>query len=166
MDYQEGKERFIEAWGRMANVWGIPPAMARVHALLLISPEPLTAEEVQQQLGISVGSANTNLRKLVEWELISKKNLPGERRERFEAEKNMWVMVQKIIAHRKEKELEPVLAELQTLSQVRGECKGAQCFQKVVSEMCTFSRQADRFLDFLAHTEHIRALHLLGRVIT
>ncbi len=166
MDYQEGKQRFIEVWGKMAGCWGIPPAMARVHALLLVSPEPLTAEDVQQELDISVGSANTNLRELVEWGLVKKNTLPGERRERYEAEKDMWIVVQRIIARRKEKELEPVLAELQKLKAVQGDCNGAKCFRKVVSDMCTFSRQADRFLHFLAHTEHIHALHVLSRVIS
>ncbi len=166
MDYQEGKQRFIEVWGKMAGCWGIPPAMARVHALLLVSPEPLTAEDIQQELDISVGSANINLRQLVEWKLVSKISIPGERRERYEAEKDVWLMVQRIIARRKEKELEPVLAELQALSEVKGDCQGSQCFRKVVSEMCTFSRQADRFLNFLAHTEHLQALYVLGRIIT
>ncbi|MCS6930195.1 MAG: transcriptional regulator [Saprospiraceae bacterium] len=165
MDYQEGKQRFIEVWGKMASCWGIPPAMARVHALLLISPEPLTAEEIKQQLDISVGSANINLRKLLSWGLISKKSVPGKRGDCFEAEKDIWTMIQKIIAYRKKKELEPVIAELEAFSQIQGDSAEAKCFHHVVSEMCKFSHRADKFLTFLITEEHLQVLHLLSRVV-
>ena len=46
MDFKEGKEKFIESWGKMASDWGINRTMAQVHALLLIAPDALTADEV------------------------------------------------------------------------------------------------------------------------
>ncbi len=36
MDIQEGKQKFIESWGKMATEWGINRTMAQVHALLLV----------------------------------------------------------------------------------------------------------------------------------
>ncbi len=50
MDVHEGKQKFIESWGKMASDWGINRTMAQVHALLLIAPEPLTADQVMEEL--------------------------------------------------------------------------------------------------------------------
>ena len=61
MEFQEGKEKFIQAWGTLGSSWGINKAMAQIHALLLISTEPLTTEDVMEQLKISRGNANMNI---------------------------------------------------------------------------------------------------------
>jgi DNA-binding transcriptional regulator GbsR (MarR family) len=72
MTLEEGKSKFIEAFGTMATEWGINKSMAQVHALLMISDEPQTAEQVKVVLGISTGNTSTNLRNLIEWGLIAK----------------------------------------------------------------------------------------------
>jgi DNA-binding transcriptional regulator GbsR (MarR family) len=162
MDYQEGKQRFIEVWGRMAGGWGIPPAMGRVHALLLISPSPLTAEEVVRDLDISMSNANIQLRQLVDWGLVHRK--PGGRKERFEAEKDIWNIVRQIIVNRKKRELEPVIAELEQLSRVEVRCRDSECFQRMVREMCIFSHRADQALTAIAQAEPLWLVNLLGRV--
>lgn len=103
MDIQEGKDKFIEAWGRLAGSWSIPPAMAQVHALLLIAPEPLTAEQVKEQLDISTGNVSMNLRALIEWGLVYKESQEGERKDFYVAEKDMWTVVRQIIINRKKR---------------------------------------------------------------
>ena len=72
MDIHEGKQKFIESWGKMASDWGINRTMAQVHALLLIAPEPLTADQVMEDLNISRGNANMNIRALMDWGLVKK----------------------------------------------------------------------------------------------
>lgn len=103
MTVEEGKEKFIESWGKMASEWGINRTMAQVHALLLISPNPLTADEVMEQLDISRGNANMNLRALMDWELVHKSLKAGERKEYFYAEKDMWIVVKRIITQRRKR---------------------------------------------------------------
>ena len=70
MDLPEAKTKFIQAWGAFGSQWGINRSMAQVHALLLISPEPLSTEDVMEQLNISRGNANMNLRALIDWSLV------------------------------------------------------------------------------------------------
>ena len=108
MDLIQGKEKFIQSWGTLGSNWGINRTMAQVHALLLISPKALTAEEIMEQLKISRGNANMNIRALIDWNLVHKELKPGERKEYFCAEKDMWEVVRQIIIHRKKKELEPL----------------------------------------------------------
>ena len=52
MKLDEAKEKFIQAWGTLGSSWGISRTMAQVHALLLISPDALSADEIMEQLSI------------------------------------------------------------------------------------------------------------------
>jgi DNA-binding transcriptional regulator GbsR (MarR family) len=120
MEFTEGKQKFIQTWGTLGSSWGISRTMAQVHALLLISPDALTTEEVMEDLKISRGNANMNLRDLMDWGLISKELVAGERKEYFVAEKDIWKVAKQIIKERRKREIEPVLSILEDLKQVKG----------------------------------------------
>ena len=149
MDIQEGKQKFIESWGKMASDWGINRTMAQVHALLLVAPDALTADEVMDGLSISRGNANMNLRALIDWGLVHKKLKSGERKEYFYAEKDMWTVVRQIIIHRKKKELEPMLKVLDEVAGVEANCPQSESFCSVVKDIRTLSQKADKTLDTL-----------------
>ncbi|WP_366935878.1 GbsR/MarR family transcriptional regulator, partial [Bernardetia sp.] len=90
MKLDDAKAKFIQAWGVLGTSWGISRTMAQIHALLLVSAEPLSAQEIIDTLSVSQGSANMNLRALIDWQLIEKTIKIGERKEYFSAEKDMW----------------------------------------------------------------------------
>jgi len=77
MKLTEAKEKFINAWGVHGASWGINRTMAQVHALLLVSPDALSAEEIMEELNISRGNANMNIRTLIEWGLVFKEIKQG-----------------------------------------------------------------------------------------
>ena len=149
MELNEGKEKFIQSWGTLGSNWGVNRTMAQIHALLLISPEPLSAMDVKEQLSISMGNTNMNLRALMDWGLVYKKLKSGERKELFEAEKDMWEIVKKIVIQRKKRELEPVVKMLDDISAVEGQCSESEEFCKVIKELKLFSNKADSMLDTL-----------------
>lgn len=153
MDIQEGKQKFIEAWGRLAGSWSIPPAMAQMHALLLIAPEPMTAEQVKEQLDISTGNVSMNLRALIEWGLVYRESRTSERKDVYVAEKDMWTVVRQIIINRKKKELEPMLQILDELAGVQEKCPNSEHFCHVVRDIRTFSHKANQTLETLVKTE-------------
>ena len=103
MTVQEKKEKFIQSWGTIGSNWGINRTMAQIHALLLISNKPLSSQDIKKELQISVGNTNMNIRALIDWELVHKELIPGDRKEYFVAEKDMWEVVKKIIIQRKKK---------------------------------------------------------------
>jgi DNA-binding transcriptional regulator GbsR (MarR family) len=153
MDIREGKEKFIESWGKMASDWGINRTMAQVHALLLIAPDALTADEVMEGLQISRGNANMNLRALMDWGLVHKQLKSGERKEYFFAEKDMWTVVRQIIIQRKKKELEPMLKVLDEVASVEENCPESAHFCEVVQDIRKFSHKANQTLDSLIKAE-------------
>lgn len=120
MKLEQAKQQFIQTWGNFGGQWGINRSMAQVHALLLVSEKPLCTEDVMESLQISRGNANMNLRDLMNWNLIYKESIPGERKEYFRAEKDMWEVAKRIVKERKRRELEPLqhhLAELKKVDQ-------------------------------------------------
>ncbi len=153
MELKEGKERFIQSWGALGSSWGISRTMAQIHALLLISLEPLSAEDIMEELQISRGNANMNIRALIDWGLVYKELKPGERKEFFVAEKDMWEVVKNIITQRKKKELEPMLRVLDEISEVEGNTPEAAEFQEVVKDIKLFSNKADSTLDTLVKSD-------------
>ena len=149
MQLEEGKERFIEAWGTLGSSWGITRTMAQIHALLLVSSEPKSSDDVMEELKISRGNANTNMRNLVDWGLAYKKLIPGERKEFFVAEKDMSKVVQSIVIQRKKRELEPMLRLLDELTGVEGQTAEAEEFRGVIKDIKLYSHKADSALDTL-----------------
>ncbi len=153
MDLKEGKEKFIQSWGSLASNWGINRTMAQVHALLLISPEALSADQIIEELNISRGNANMNIRALIDWGLVYKELKSGERREYFVAEKDMWEVFRRIVIKRKKKELEPMLKVLDELSSVNGNSEESKAFTEVVKDIKLFSNKADATLTRLTNAD-------------
>jgi DNA-binding transcriptional regulator GbsR (MarR family) len=149
MELDEGKEKFIQAWGTLGSKWGINRTMAQVQALLLISAEPLSAEEIMAALNISRGNANMNLRALMDWGVVFKELKPGERKEFFVAEKDVWSIAKQVVIERRKRELEPVLKVLKEISEVEGEQGDAAVaeFKKVTTDIEEFANKVNTSFD-------------------
>src|SRR5260370_38611225 len=103
----EGREEFVRKWGVIGSAWGINRTMAQIHALLITSPSALSTDDIMQDLKISRGNAHSNLRDLVSWGLVRSVVRKGERKEFFEAEKDVWKMCCIIIRERRRREMRP-----------------------------------------------------------
>ena len=149
MQLDEAKAKFIADWGRLGTNWGINRTMAQIHALLLLSPDALSAEEIMEQLAISRGNANMNLRELIDWGLVQKVIRPGERKEFFSAEKDIWKVARQIVRERKKRELDMMLPVLKELSEVEGDRRdrAVKTFTDTINNIRKFSEQADKILD-------------------
>ncbi len=153
MDFEEAKERFLQSWGALGTSWGINRTMAQIHALLLISPSAMSADEIMGELRISRGNANMNIRALIDWGLVYKELRAGERKEYFVAEKDMWEVVKNIIIQRKKKELEPMIRVLDELSIVEENDPQSREFARVIKDIKLFSNKADSTLDTLVKAD-------------
>lgn len=104
---------FIRRWGEMAASWGIGRTMAEIHAMLYLSVEPVCTDDVMEQLQVSRGSASTNLRELTNWGLIYRVHRRGDRKEYFEAEKDVWQMFDTITRERRRREVQPIVETIE-----------------------------------------------------
>lgn len=106
------QDRFVSVWGQMAGAWGISRTMAEVHALLFIVGEPMCTDDVMDRLQISRGNASMSLRALVEWGIVSRTHVRGDRKEYFKSEQDVWAMFRAIVRERMKREVDPLLASL------------------------------------------------------
>lgn len=155
MDFKTAKDKFVQAWGTLGNKWGVNRTMAQIHALLLISAKPLSAEDVMGELSISRGNANMNLRALIDWSLVYREIIPGERRDFFVAEKDMYKVAMRILKERRKRELEPVVALLDEFQGVDVETKDDEVkeFKKIVGSLSDFTQNADKAIERLVKAE-------------
>ena len=115
---REAQDRFIASWGRMGSVWGISRTMAEVHALLYITGSPLCTDDIMDRLGVSRGNVSMSVRSLLEWSVIEKVRLPGDRKEYFSAEQDVWSMMRAIARERIKREVAPLLDALDEIGEL------------------------------------------------
>ena len=149
MKLSEAKQQFILNWGVLGTQWGISRTMAQIHALLLVSPEPMSADDIMRELQISRGNTNMNVRDLMDWGIVEKVLKPGERKEFFTAEKDIWLVAMRIIRERKRREVEPILNVLDQLKDVDADKndKDAKQFISTINDIQRFANQASKGID-------------------
>lgn len=155
MNLTEAKAEFIQSWGILGSQWGINRTMAQIHALLLIAADPLTTEDIMEQLSVSRGNTNMNVRELIDWNLVQKVIIPGERKEYFTAEKDIWKVATLIMYQRKKRELDPMIKVLGQLDGIQGEKgdKDVKAFNDTIGNIKKFASQAEKTLDTIIKAE-------------
>jgi DNA-binding transcriptional regulator GbsR (MarR family) len=151
MKLADAKQQFISSWGVFATQWGINRTMAQIHALLMVSPDPLSQDDVMAELNISRGNANMNIRELIDWGLVERVLVPGERREYFTAEKDIYKVAMQVAKERKKRELDPMLKLLSQLEDVEGDKKDKHVKQFIdtITGIRRFGTQAEKMLDVM-----------------
>ncbi|RSC95956.1 GbsR/MarR family transcriptional regulator [Tenacibaculum singaporense] len=148
MKLEDAKLKYIHTWGSLATNWGINKTMAQVHALLLVSTKPLSADEIMETLKISRGNVNMNVRALIDWGIVSKEFVVGERKEFFVADKDIWELFKQITKERKKREIEPVLKVLDELQEdVKENSEEAEAFKKVMNDLSSVTKTVNGILE-------------------
>ena len=147
MKLKEAKKQFIQTWARLGAEWGINRTMAQVHALLLAIDKALTTDDVMEELQISRGNANINLRELMNWNLIYREMVPGDRKEYYRAEKDIWQVAKRIARERKKREIEPLLTELSQMQKLDENTAEAKHFTKVIGEIQELADKMDKSME-------------------
>jgi DNA-binding transcriptional regulator GbsR (MarR family) len=153
MELALAKSKYLETWGSLATHWGINRTMAQIHALLLVAPEPMSAENIMDQLQVSRGNTNVNLRALIEWGIVEKKLIPGERREFFAAKKDIWELFKQIAKERRRREIEPVISVLDELKTLEDNSLEGQEFQKIVTEIASVTKKLNKIVDLAIQSD-------------
>lgn len=154
MKYQEAKAELIQAWGNLGYSWGLNKTMAQIHALLMISPKALSTEDIMEELSISRGNANMNIRALLDWGIISRISVPGERKEYFKSEKDIWALARQVAKERRKRELEPIIKVLKEVNEVQTDStEQTKEFKKVVKELKGFAEKSDALLETFIRAE-------------
>lgn len=154
MNYQEAKKKFIDTWGSLGSLWGINKTMAQIHALLFISPSPLSMEEIMEELQISRGNTSMNLRQLMDWGIVFKTSVAGERKEFFKSEKDVQELARTIAKERSRREIKPTLRVLKQVCSIEND--GSRKTQELINktkELYELADTADTMMNKIVNQE-------------
>jgi DNA-binding transcriptional regulator GbsR (MarR family) len=163
-------ERFILHWGDMGTYWGVNRSVSQIHALLLMADAPMTADAIAVSLGLARSNVSNSLKELMAWTLIRRVPILGDRRDHFEAEKDVWEVAARISAGRKAKEIDPALAVLRA-SVREAETDPAVSAQalKQLKAMLEFTETMDRWygqITTIARPQLMALVRLGARIAT
>jgi len=114
-DMDNQRKKFILHWGEMGAKWGISRVVAQIHAILFTSVQPMDAQAISEELSIARSNVSTALKELQTWEVVRVVHVLGDRKEHFEATKDVWEMCRTILSKRVNRELLPTLSLLKEL---------------------------------------------------
>lgn len=144
--------KFVLHWGEMGQAWGINRTMAQVHALLFVSPDPLDAEQISSLLDVSRSNVSTSLRELITWGVVRRVHVIGDRRDRFEALKDVMETFRVIMAERKRREMDPTIALLEhCVQEVEPGDPAEEYTREQLEKMLEFTRMVTSWYGHIDH---------------
>lgn len=115
MELQPHIYTFVQHFGEMGSRWGINRTVSQICALLVISEEPLNADQIRETLGISRSNVSMGLKELHSWNLLRVEHLPGDRKDYFTTPDDVWEMARTLIEERRKREVDPTLSMLRSV---------------------------------------------------
>lgn len=109
---REIEDRVLQEWAELATAWGVSPVLGRIHGLLILSGQPMTAEEICERLQISRASASVQLNAILDWGLARRLFVPGDRRQYYQGDQDHWSWFRRAAIVRKRREFDPVVDRL------------------------------------------------------
>jgi DNA-binding transcriptional regulator GbsR (MarR family) len=164
-------QKFILHWGEMGTRWGLNRTVAQLHALLFISPRPLAADEISTTLAVARSNVSTSLRELQGWRIVRVVHVLGDRRDHFEAIKDVVEIFRIVSEERKRREIDPtlrVLAECVAESKVSKGADDAYTHERLVSMLEFLTAMTGMFEELMRMpTPALKGMvKLRGKVIT
>jgi len=166
-DFEVAKNEFVAQWGALSSSWGISRTMAQIHALLLVSPDPMCTDQIMSELAISRGNAHGNLKELVNWGIVNSAIRKGDRKEYFQAEKDIWNMFCTIARERKRREIDPARKVLENCARLTADadCDTCRDFSRQMEQLAELVDLFSSVLDRLASGERSKGLPLALKLL-
>ncbi|MCJ8328623.1 MAG: HTH domain-containing protein [Lentisphaeria bacterium] len=164
---KDAQDEFLNHWGVVGPQWGINRTMAQVHALLIISVDPISTDDIMEELAISRGNAHKNLKELQNWGLIRTIIKRGDRKEYFEAEKDVLKMFKLVIKERRRRELDPAIEVVTACAEKTVGMKGkeAELFHKQMKDISELLGTGAKVLDKFSQSDKNLVLTLLLKTL-
>ncbi|HET9595617.1 MAG TPA: ArsR family transcriptional regulator [Anaeromyxobacteraceae bacterium] len=110
---QRAELSVADAVGELMELWGFRRQLGRIWAVLFLSERPLAAPDLCERLQISTGLLSMSLSELRSWGVVRSVAVPGDRKEHFEAETNIWSLVRRVLADRERKAIDAALSTVE-----------------------------------------------------
>lgn len=139
------QQKFILHWGEMGTRWGINRTVAQIHALLYFYPKPLAADEITTILQVARSHVSSSLKELQTWGIVGVVHVMGDRRDHFQALKDVWQTFEILLDERKRREIDPTIKVLRETAAMLAEDKTTNdgYTRERLNELLTFMESVD-----------------------
>lgn len=107
------KQEFTEGLSQISRFWGFPKGMGAIFAVLYLSPEPLSLNEIVEQTGLTKGAISTEVRTLARMGLVHRSSKLADRKDYYEAETDFYKSIRSILKERQNSEFDRALRSVQ-----------------------------------------------------
>jgi DNA-binding transcriptional regulator GbsR (MarR family) len=107
-------ESMLESLSQLADYFGFTRVIGQLYGALLLSPEPLSLDDLKDRLQISKPSVSTNMRTLETLGAVHEMYVRGDRRKYYEVDSDLWRVAQRILRSRELHDVETALRVLET----------------------------------------------------
>ncbi|MFQ5400384.1 MAG: GbsR/MarR family transcriptional regulator [Anaerolineae bacterium] len=166
-------ESTVAGVGRLARFFGFSEVMGRLYGTLLLSPNPLSLDDLAGRLQISKGSVSMNMRDLERWGMAKEVWVRGERKKFYMAESDLWQVIRNVLNSRERREVQlalQVLSEsVEKLQSAEDELTPeeqelARFFLERISELQSFFHLAQLALEAVLGSDDSFNLEALTRI--
>lgn len=107
-ELQDVHESMLEGLSQLSDYFGFSKVMGQLYGTLLLSPKPLSLDDMMERLSISKASVSMNVRTLEHMGMVRQvwMRAGGGRRKYYEAETDFWQIITNLLNGREMRDLE------------------------------------------------------------
>ncbi|MBX3080516.1 MAG: ArsR family transcriptional regulator [Anaerolineae bacterium] len=107
-------DSMLEGLGQLADYFGYNKAMGKMYGALLLSPEPMSLDDLMAHLDVSKASVSMNMRMLENMGMVREAWVRGDRRKYYEAESDLWTILTNVLGSRELRDVNQALNVLES----------------------------------------------------
>lgn len=118
-DLRAVHDSMLDGLSQLADYFGFSKVMGQLYATLLLSPKPLSLDDMMERLGISKASVSMNMRTLEHMGMVRQVWVRGGsgRRKYYEAESDFWQIISNLLSGREMRDVERAITVMQENSE-------------------------------------------------
>jgi len=112
---QEVHDSMLDGLGQLADYFGFSKVMGQLYSTLLLSPKPLSLDDMMARLGISKASVSMNMRSLEHMGMVRQVWVRGGsgRRKYYEAETDFWQIISNLLSGREMRDVDRAISVME-----------------------------------------------------
>ena len=107
-------DSMLEGLGQLADYFGYNKVLGKMYGALLLSPRPMSLDDMVEHLEVSKASVSMNMRMLENMGIMREVWVRGDRRKYYEAEFDFWKILTNVLGSRELRDVNQALEVIES----------------------------------------------------
>jgi len=146
------RDRFVQSAGNLGESLGVSRVVSQLYALLYISDELLTLDDMCGFLRISKGNACMNIKYLIQWGAVEKVWVKGSRKDHYRANPDIPAIITERLKEGMKRRLGEFIKGIEGIDGMLDEVRGndAEKYRGRIREITKLYGNAEKVIGLLA----------------